>query len=112
MLITSAYPFSKSKHIQFLIHSGTSVQRLIHHNSSASFSSSSSPFTRQHPILDSGARSSITDTNILMDEPWQSFKMHYYNDAMEMHYDSDESDHDAFHPLRENPRIESLRRDK
>ena len=48
-----------------------------------------------------------------MDEPWQSFKM--YCDALEMDYDSDESDesdNDTFISLPEHPRIESLRRDK
>jgi hypothetical protein len=75
-----------------------------------------------------------------MNELWQSFKMHYDNDALEIDYDSDESDYDpdesdfdsaesasdpdepdsdsdeadynAFNRLPENPRIKRLRRDK
>jgi len=110
-------PFQTSKYIQFHIHSGISVHRVTltrsdcpGHTSWASSSSSSSPVTWQHSILESSVRSSIMDTNIIMDEAWQSFKM--YCDALEMDYDPDESDDDTFISLPENPRIQSLRRDK
>jgi hypothetical protein len=82
------------------------------HNSWAFSSSSSSPVAQQHSILESRIRSSI------MDELWQSFKMDYNGDTLDMSYDpddsddSDESDYDTSIPLPENPRIERLRRDK
>jgi hypothetical protein len=121
MLITAAYPFSKHPgNIQFHIHSGTSAPSHTFARSHCPpvtilwvfSSSSSSPVTQQHSILESSERSSITDRNIIIDEPRQSFKMHYDNDALEMGYDPDESDHHTFNPVPENPRIESLRLDK
>ena len=79
------------------------------HNSPAPLSPSSSPVTRQHSILESGVRPSVMDTNIIMDEPWQQIKIHYDNDALGIDYEPDD---DIFDPVWENPRIESLRRDK
>src|SRR5271155_450779 len=104
MLITAAYPFSNIQ-VYSISHSFRNQCATSHtfarshcpgHNSWASSSSSSSPVTRQHSILESSVRSSITDTNIIMDGLWQSFKMDYDSDALEMDYDSDslETDYD------------------
>jgi hypothetical protein len=129
MLITAAYPFSNTQ-VYSISHSFRNQRAASHtfarshcpsHNLWASSSSPFSPVTRQHPILESSVRSSITDTNIIMDEPWQSFKIDYDSDALEtdydnnplkMDYDLDDSDYDTLIPLPENPRIKRLRRDK